>query len=393
MMPRVHLLGGQKIKWALDEDLHWARRALEGAVQFSTLPFAGVVHAAWWPAILAAGSAALRGKFVVCFADNPPAFYLTRPEFRRIARRIDLWIARSSEAREQFETLGLPVRTAPYCVDPALFRPIEGRAAIRVSLGIPPDAFVIGNFHRDSDGSDLAKPKMQKGPDHFLEIARGLSGRVPSLVVLLAGPRRHWLRRALEASGIRVVFHGQETGDADDYEVNIQPREELNRLYQALDVCVISSRWEGGPYSVLEALFAGRPVISTPVGTSRDVLDPRAVFSDSGEAVNLLADHFRTGSLATCTQSSREMALASHSADALEKELRDIYSVIPFHNPSLLEAAQSLAGCASRRWPDNSQPPIDLVLDSSQSTFWPPSGGNSAALAACAGAIAACSKP
>ena len=77
-------------------------------------------------------------------------------------------------------------------------------------------------------------PKMQKGPDLFLEIARGLRERVPALVVLLAGPRRHWLRRALEQAGLRVVFHGKDTGDADDYEVNILTREELNRLYEHL---------------------------------------------------------------------------------------------------------------------------------------------------------------
>ncbi|MFA7342781.1 MAG: glycosyltransferase family 4 protein [Terrimicrobiaceae bacterium] len=390
---RVHFLGGQKIPWALDEDLRWARQALAGPMRFSPLAFAGVVHAAWWPAVLAAGPAALRGKFVACFADNPPAFYLTRPDFRRIARRVDLWIARTREAREQFEVLGLPARTAPYCVDPGVFRPTGDREAIRRGLGIPPDAFVIGNFHRDSEGSNLARPKMQKGPDLFFEIAKGLHGRIPALVVLLAGPRRHWLRRALGASGIRVVFHGKDTGDADDFGVNILPREELNRLYQALDVCVISSRWEGGPYSVLEALFAGRPVISTPVGTSRDVLDSSAIFADPHGAVALLEDHFRTGSLAAEAGLSRMRVLASHTPAALGRSLREIHAAIPGRDPGLPEVLRSLVGwILQSRWSDEF-PSENLIPEPAGSTFWPASGGNIATLTSCARAIASCSMP
>lgn len=168
MTRHVHLAGWQKIAWALDEDLRWARTALEGRVVFSDLPRARIVLAAWWPAIEAIGERALRGKTVVCFADNPPAFYLTRPGFAQVANRVDLWVARSCEAVHQFQTLGLPVAQVPYCVDPEIFRPLPDGSSIRRELDIPPDAFVFGNFHRDSEGSDLTRPKVQKGADVFL---------------------------------------------------------------------------------------------------------------------------------------------------------------------------------------------------------------------------------
>jgi glycosyltransferase involved in cell wall biosynthesis len=339
MMPHVHLAGWQKIAWALDEDLRWARAALDGRVRFTSLPRAGIVLAAWWPALEALGPAALRGKSVVCFADNPPAFYLTRPGFAKVADRVDLWIARSSEAVNQFQALGLPVARVPYCVDPDIFRPLDNRAGIRRELGLAEDAFVIGNFHRDSEGADLSRPKVQKGADLFLEIARALRERVPQTVVLLAGPRRHYLLRHLEAAGVPVCFAGEKPGAADDYARNILDRPALNRLYQALDVCVVSSRWEGGPYSVLETVLSGRPVISTPVGMPRDVVPASCLFETPEQAVTLLERQARDGML---DMSDRAKIQERHSLDALRSSLTAALQPLP-QGPASLAASLACA--------------------------------------------------
>lgn len=323
-MRTVHLAGWQKIAWALDEDLRWARTALEGVVCFTGLARAEMVLAAWWPALQALGPGVLRGKQVVCFADNPPAFYLTRPGFAAVASRVDLWIARSAEAMHQFEALGLPVARAPYCVDPGIFRPLQEAARVRSELGIPDGAFVVGNFHRDSEGADLGRPKAQKGADVFLDIVRALHRRRPETFVLLAGPRRHWLLRRLEEAGIPHVFAGEKPGIEDDYARNILDRSALNRLYQALDVCVVSSRWEGGPYSVLEALLAGRPVVSTPVGIARDLLDGAAQFRTVEEGVSVLADHAATGVLEEPTARAAARARERNTATVLRDALQAI---------------------------------------------------------------------
>ena len=42
-------------------------------------------------------------------------------------------------------------------------------------------------------------------------------------------------------------------------------------MYQALDLYLITSRLEGGPKALLEALACGIPVVSTPVGMVPDV--------------------------------------------------------------------------------------------------------------------------
>jgi len=325
----IHFAGDQRIKWALDEDLRWAREALAERAVFCPLPGARIVHAAWWPELKAIGFSALEGKTVVCFADNPPALYLTLPEFAEAAARVDLWIARSREAQAQFQALGLPVALAPYCVDGEVFRPLDEAPAIRGELGLAEDTFVIGNFHRDSEGSDLRRPKKQKGPDLLFEIARELHRRLPQTCVLLAGPRRHWLRARLASAGIPFLFVGQDTGEADDFETNILSREQLNRLYQALDACVISSRWEGGPYSALESLFAGRPVISTPVGIARDVIPDSCLYRSIDEAVALLEDHVRTGFLRKPLSAARANARRVAGLEALRSGLLHAYRDLP----------------------------------------------------------------
>lgn len=326
MKPHVHFFGGQGIGWALDEDLARAREALGRRISEGSFAGSKIIHSAWWPPLLLAGARALAGKSVICFADNPPAFYLTRPGFEAAAARVDLWIARSQEAVRQFEELGLAVHLAPYTVDPATFRPIPeaDRQQVRAALGIRPHEFVVGNFHRDSLERDVSLPKAQKGPDQFLEVVVEAKKQIPNLKVLLAGPRRHWLRRELDRWNIPFAFSGQILAQ-DDFSVNVLPRGELNRLYAALDTVVISSRWEGGPYSALEGLFAGRPVISTAVGMAADILSGW-LYRTPSEAAGLLSSISQNP---PDVSSLRDRALASHSAEALATALMSAYGRFP----------------------------------------------------------------
>lgn len=345
MMPQwhVHLAGRQKIAWALDEDLAWVRSSFENKCRWTSLPLAKIVHAAWPSAVLSLPAAALRGKKVICQADNPPAFYLATESFEEASRRVDLWIARTSEAEEQFRLLDLPVARVPYCVDRGVFRPLPRREEIRRSVGISPGSFVIGNFHRDSEGTNLRKPKLQKGPDVLLQIACALHERLPQTVVLLAGPRRHWLRGALQSAGIPVVFAGRECGAEDDYPGNILSRNRLNELYQALDICVISSRWEGGPYAVLEALASRCPVISSPVGTSLDVLPGDCIFNSVTRAVEILETASRSPFLRKLCDDAAANADVSHSPTAMAQGLGGIYAGLPAGRPGLVDSLRCAA--------------------------------------------------
>jgi len=235
---------------------------------------------------------------------------------------VDLWIARSREAMDQFHELGLPAAFAPYTVSKDIFCPMPAaeQKSIRDRLGINEGDFVVGNFHRDSLERDVSLPKAQKGPDIFVEIVERARQSIPSLKVLLAGPRRHWIRGELSRRGIPFVFSGRVV-DHDDFDVNVLPREELNRLDAALDCVLISSRWEGGPYAVLESSFAARPVISTRVGMAADLLDG-FLYSSPEEGAGLLSSIAATR---PDFSPRRDAALASHSTDALGSGLIEAY--------------------------------------------------------------------
>lgn len=358
MKPHVHFFGGQGIGWALDEDLDRAREAVAGRVVAGSFAASPIIHSAWWPPLLQVGAGALAKKSILCFADNPPAFYLTRPGFEEAAARVDLWIARSREAVVQFEELGLSVVQAPYAVDPGIFHPLPSvdRMKIRRELGLSEDDFVVGNFHRDSLEKNIALPKAQKGPDVFAEIVDRARREVPSLKVLLAGPRRHWMRAELKKRGILFVFAGKLL-ETDDFSVNVQSRTELNRLYSALDCTLISSRWEGGPYSALESLLAGRPVISTRVGMAADLLDGW-LYSTPQEGAGLLASIASGGA---DFSSLRGRAMESHSVAALGRALLDAYR-------KFSDGRETIGRTAGALWA--------LGLGRIRRGTWPPHGGH-----------------
>src|SRR5690606_28111467 len=49
-------------------------------------------------------------------------------------------------------------------------------------------------------------------------------------------------------------------------------RQELNKWYNKIDAVIIASQSEGGPLMLLEAGAVGIPVISVPVGLSREII-------------------------------------------------------------------------------------------------------------------------
>ena len=349
----VHFAGGQEVKWALDEDLRWARETLDGDLRLTSPWQSRIVHAAWWPSAWLLGTDVLRGRKVVCFSDNAPSFYARQPEFHAVRPFVDKWIARSRQAVREFLTLGIDAELAPYCVDPRVFFRLSPEdadlRALRRQLGLPSDAYVIGNFHSDTAftlGPD--RPKWQKGPDVFAEIVRQVREAEPRVCVLLAGPRRHWLRRRLKACGVPVFFLGCDS-EGDDFGANVLDRSQLNRLYNLLDLCLVTSRWEGGPHSLLEACFAKIKVLSTRVGISEDVLEEASLFDTIPEAVSRIVDDIRLGKLDSTREPQYRTVLARNTPERLSEALRRIYSCFPQEPPKgIAEATRACLRAKAR---------------------------------------------
>ncbi len=328
-MIRYFPTAGDQHGWAIDEDLRLIRRALQGVAEESGLARADVVHAPFWVPLALHDPEVLRRKFVIAQADNPPFFYLTQPEFAWGQEAVDLWVARSTEAQSQFEALGLPSVHLPYAIDTSLFFPIAEKSLLRRKYGLPEDGYIIGNFHRDSEGADLTQPKRQKSPEMMLAIFRHLRKSEKKFHVLLAGPRRHWIRRALNAEGIPSTFVGKQGIDNDDFAVNILSRLQLNELYNACDLYLIPSRWEGGPQSAMEAAAARTKILSLSLGVARDILEQESIFDLAPVAADKIGRDMADSFLTATLDRQADQVHRTHSAEAMASGLQNLYRTLP----------------------------------------------------------------
>lgn len=178
---------------------------------------------------------------------------------------IDMLVVSNTTMRERFMTWGVPaskIALIPLGVDLSVFAPMDAarKRVIRKGLGISEEVFCIGSFQKDGEGwgKGLA-PKLVKGPDIFVAALAEISKEQP-IHVLLTGPARGYVKRALDQLDIPFTHRM-----LDDYW-------EIANMYAALDAYMVSSREEGGPKGVLEALACGIPLISTRVGLAPDVI-------------------------------------------------------------------------------------------------------------------------
>jgi len=150
----------------------------------------------------------------------------------------------------------------PLGVDLNLFHRVDEyqKRVLRRKIGIPDGCFCIGSFQKDGAGWGKGlKPKGVKGPDIFVDVVEKLK-RNCNVFVLLLGPARGWMKRELEKRKIPYKH------------LFLKNYFEIARYYHALDMYLITSREEGGPKAVLEAMASGIPIVSTKVGMAPEVI-------------------------------------------------------------------------------------------------------------------------
>ena len=69
------------------------------------------------------------------------------------------------------------------------------KSVARSSVGIDDKKFVVGSFQRDTEGSDLKSPKLEKGPDLFCDYVEKIADE--NTLVLLGGWRRQYIMNRL----------------------------------------------------------------------------------------------------------------------------------------------------------------------------------------------------
>jgi glycosyltransferase involved in cell wall biosynthesis len=327
--PKVYLTGGDNINWALDNDLLLTRRALEGLVEFTSLAKSEVVHSMWMNTIAKLSQEKLEGKKIISHIPGEPFRYLTAPDYQKKAKRVGLWIAQTYQAQGQMASIDVEALYIPYTVDTDIFRQIPqndpGLLELKQQWDLPSDKYLIGNFHRDTEGSDLISPKLMKGPDIFLEVVRVLHQKGHPIHVVLAGPRRFWMRRRLTELNIPFTFIGSAVDNQDDIALNVLPQDQLNLLYNIIDLYIVSSRSEGGPRSLLEAAATQCKVISTPVGLALDLLETQCMFSSPNLAVRYIEEDISNQTLQVTKEPHFQRILKNHRIKTVRPLFKDIY--------------------------------------------------------------------
>lgn len=139
--------------------------------------------------------------------------------------------------------------------------PNDQRIALRRSYGIADEEFCVGSWQKDGQGWDEGdKPKHIKGPDVLIDTLSRLKALGVPVIALLSGPARGFVVNGLRRAGIRYLHE------------NFIDQAALHRYMSIADACLVTSREEGGPKAILEAMAHHVPVVSTKVGMAPDVI-------------------------------------------------------------------------------------------------------------------------
>jgi glycosyltransferase involved in cell wall biosynthesis len=161
-----------------------------------------------------------------------------------------------------------PIMYLPFWIDDKVFFPINDKNKIKQKWKVNKKDYLIGSFQRDSEGKNPKLPKLIKGPDIFFDIVKDIHSNRKEVRVILTGKRRDYLINRLKEDNIPY-----------NYYENIS-MQEINELYNILDMYIVSSRLEGGPQAILESAITKTPIISTDVGIAPEVLSQESIFND-----------------------------------------------------------------------------------------------------------------
>lgn len=209
----------------------------------------------------------LRGYF-----SRPKQAMFVQAE-RTLARATTRLIAVSGQVRDELLEMGIGQRDRfevvrlGFDLSPFL-RQHHGPGGIREELGISPTTPTVGI---------VARLVPIKAHEVFFEMAAEIAKTRSDVAFIIVGDGER--RQALEAEardrglGAQVHFLGW--------------RADVARVYADLDVVVLTSRNEGSPVALIEAMAAARPIVATRVGGVAELVGDAGLLTEVDDAHGL----------------------------------------------------------------------------------------------------------
>lgn len=175
-----------------------------------------------------------------------------------VSRNADLVIAVSKEIKQYISFLGVSPKkivVVPVGLNASFFDPkVKDRGDIRRELGIPENAFVIGYVGR------IETPN--KNVDSLVKAFSLLTNRgdINAHLLIVGNGGHKKLQNMVRKMGLSSVIL---TGFRSD----------VRRVLAALDVFVLPSFSEGCPFSLLEAMAAGKAIVASDIPSIRQIVE------------------------------------------------------------------------------------------------------------------------
>ncbi len=243
--------------------------------------------------------------------DTARRMAMRRAAARLVGAFVCVSEATAEVARERRECPPDRLHVVPNGIDLDRFGPDpDARRALRAELGIPADAFAVGT---------VGRLYVEKGHAYLIRSLAPLLGERFHLVITGEGPEKDNLAAQAAALPRKECVHL--TGN----------RRDVPRLYAALDAFALTSKSEGLPLVLPEAMASGLPIVATAVGGVPRVVEEGATgfLVDYGDEEALRA---RLSALdgdrqlaRRCGETGRERALGRYSSRRMVADYLELY--------------------------------------------------------------------
>lgn len=202
---------------------------------------------------------------------SPPKTRLIVATERALAKVSDHLIAVGGRVRDDLLSAGIGRLEQYHVVPPGTdLRPLPDRETARRGLGLPIEGPVVAYVGRVT---------RIKRPDRFVEVAQAVRREIPDVRFVVCGDGDLLSKVIATAGGLDGTLH------------LLGWRADVETVYAAADLVLLTSDNEGMPTSLIEAGLAGLPTVATRVGGVPEVVQDEVTGLLAAPRAHELADH------------------------------------------------------------------------------------------------------